>query len=628
MIGYLEEEGVIKNLKLEKVKIAGNEQVGSVAGHSKGFISDCTLSDVTASGVKYVGGIVGIGYDTTIVNSVVSNVTITGEEYVGGVVGTMRDEGGMVGCSLTGESSSVSGHTSVGGLGGDLDGGVFNCSVSNVTVSGHEEVGGVVGKCPISIGCQASNVTIIGLEDEEDDYHEEDVSSRYLGCLAGAIEDSLASCHVWDSSVSGNGEYSIYIGGLVGRAEKSIHDCTVTNVKASGNAYIGGVAGRIEENVYDCTVSTIDITTIGEEITHIGGLVGVIDESVFNCSAMNVTTSGDEYIGGLAGEIEGDASDCTASNVTVSGDEFIGGLTGRVVDNAYSCKVADITASGNKYIGGLAGEIEGDASDCTASHVTVSGTESISGLAGCVEGKYYIINSSVSNNSTVTGDKYVGGLTGRSSSNNIIGCSVSGTSVSGNQYVGGLIGTGRNYCYIFGCNVWDVTVTGTGENNNRVGGVAGSNKGYIVGCYVIGGTNSTSGESGISGISEVGGLVGFCDEGDVIGSYAISTVNGTSMVGGIVGYKDMDPGNITGCYWSGNATGGIGEGQSTTYQTVKVDDFTLWNTTVLSGLNSAVTTWNTTSTDKQCLWEFITNTGSDPTLDPAKIPLLLQSKNN
>jgi len=102
-----------------------------------------------------------------------------------------------------------------------------------------------------------------------------------------------------------------------------------------------------------------------------------------------------------------------------------------------------------------------------------------------------------------------------------------------------------------------------------VGSLVGSLiSGTVTDCYAHGGT-----VTGLPYGSQVGGLIGYCDQdGDrgpsrVIGCYADVTVMGRSRIGGLVGFSD---GEITNCYAMGEVigddqVGGLaGEGRSIT----------------------------------------------------------------
>ena len=125
--------------------------------------------------------------------------------------------------------------------------------------------------------------------------------------------------------------------------------------------------------------------------------------------------------------------------------------------------------------------------------------------------------------------------------------SVSG-SVNGNNFVGGVVGynggTVEN-CYNTGA---------VNSSGNRVGGVVGYNSsiGNVKNCYNTGNIsgNISYNDSG----NHVGGVVGYNDEGRVENCHNIGSVSGNSYVGGVVGWN-ISSGNVTNCYNTGSVKG-------------------------------------------------------------------------
>ncbi len=127
-------------------------------------------------------------------------------------------------------------------------------------------------------------------------------------------------------------------------------------------------------------------------------------------------------------------------------------------------------------------------------------------------------------NVSVTGDYYVGGLSGQGYTCNVTNVSVQGT-VSGVRYVGGLIG--HVYTYFKDC-------TFTGEAScsfDALGGIAGAGDCRAYDCAVY---------ADVTGSNWVGGIVGNGQEGtSAVGCYVKGTVSSDSNyyrgVGGIAG---------------------------------------------------------------------------------------------
>ncbi len=143
-------------------------------------------------------------------------------------------------------------------------------------------------------------------------------------------------------------------------------------------------------------------------------------------------------------------------------------------------------------------------------------------------------------NPHVTGQTYVGALRSAAYYKTPDNCYVEGGSVTGVSDVGGLVGflnyCDATYCYTT-CNV-------TGES--YVGGISGQ-----------GGSVTNSYSSGdISGTSSVGGISG--QGGSVTNSYSSGDISGTSSVGGITG--DTNGSRLTNCAVYGTVNGSTATG--------------------------------------------------------------------
>ena len=133
-----------------KIDQSGTDNVGLIGRlGSGGKVQDVTLTEVNVTGGTYVGGIAG-QTDGTVENCSV-NGTVTGQNQTGGIVG--RNFSTISGCSAEG---TVTGNTNVGGISGlcvpnydtgtgSLIGSTIEGCHSTAAVSGISSVGGVLG---------------------------------------------------------------------------------------------------------------------------------------------------------------------------------------------------------------------------------------------------------------------------------------------------------------------------------------------------------------------------------------------------------------------------------------------------------------------------------------------------
>ena len=145
----LNEEGIVRNLRLENVQINGNECVGGVVADNMGIIQNCSVSgEISANGEK-AGGIVGIAsIGSNIVIDCVNRANVSSKNTsVGGIIGEsytiaancenfgdisgLRYTGGIVGCG--------------GSYGSNNGGRVYNCVNKGNVVCEKVYAGGIAG---------------------------------------------------------------------------------------------------------------------------------------------------------------------------------------------------------------------------------------------------------------------------------------------------------------------------------------------------------------------------------------------------------------------------------------------------------------------------------------------------
>lgn len=138
----------------------------------------------------------------------------------------------------------------------------------------------------------------------------------------------------------------------------------------------------------------------------------------------------------------------------------------------------------------------------------------------------------------IWGNNRVGGLVG-TNQGWIVSCSVSG-SIEGEACVGGLIGVQQSQGET-GWSFADCRI----QANRHVGGLVGENhkSGRMIGCYAKG---------TIRGSIAVGGLIGKTDGGLLVNSYSTAAVTADSFLGGCIGFGKM---YVHLCYWDLQASG-------------------------------------------------------------------------
>ena len=567
--GYV--SGTIKNFNIKNANVSSEltgNNIGIACGYSAGLVSGISVSGyLTAEYFTNVGGVVG---NVTKMKDIVdfgelnSIATVTGKEYVGGVIGFANNETRTSGaakinnCSNKGKVTATGDY--VGGIFGyfkrvDTYNGAYSVlyanelsNEGNVTTTG-SYAGGILGYA------YANNVSSY----MKTCTNNSSVSAKaYVGGIVGKIENiTIDNCDNTGTTVSAKfiteDNSKAYLGGYVGYGY-SVKNCNNTvNIDYTYEAfYVGGIAGYLTNVTSSCSNSGV---INAPKASYVGGIVGYIYNTVPGSytelyNTANVT--GKEYVGGIMGslyEYTGNNSttkigNCdNKGNITASGD-YAGGLFGSIkrVDNyngAYSVIYANelsnegtVTTKGN-YVGGIAG-------------YAFAGKNSNSYMKTC------------SNNSSVEGKAYVGGIVGKIENITIDNCDNTGTTVSAKfitednskAYLGGYVGYGYS---VKNCNN-TVNIDYTYEAF-YVGGIAG---------YLTNVTSSCSNSGVINApkASYVGGIVGYIYN-TVPGSYTelynTANVTGKEYVGGIMGSLYEYTGNnsttkIGNCDNKGNIT--------------------------------------------------------------------------
>lgn len=213
------------------------------------------------------------------------------------------------------------------------------------------------------------------------------------------------------------------------------------------------------------------------------------------------------------------------------------GLFGYVSDAVFTdIDLQDVDITGNMFVGGLSGLVI----DVSISGVSLSGevnatTDYIGGLIG------YMTDGQVEDShfsGIVNGSRNrVGGLIGQALNGEFTNSSVEGEVNINDRYGGGLIGVLRDglveYCY----------VSGEVNGSREVGGLIGQNRASVRHSFFTGTLTS-------DGI-DVGGLIGK-NFGDIIGCYSDAAATGHINIGGLIGDHQ---GTITDSYSAGTVGG-------------------------------------------------------------------------
>ena len=277
------ESGVVKNLKLDDVRIFGANYVGGITGLSFGSITDCEVSGnityVPANDYQvYIGGIAGRG-SLDKCNSAVE-IKVFGFNstcYVGGLAGYST-------------SKSIPDSSNTGNI-------IVKTTIRNSNNSTY--VGGLVGYGYSSNTITSSYNTGAITVDSGGVY-------TYVGGLVGSGYSITSSYNT--GSITVDSVAYTYVGGLLGNGSSGItitssyNTGAITVDRGNSSTYVGGLVGS--GSSITRSYNTGDITVDSGSSTYVGGLVGDGSsiKSSYNTGAITVNGRGSStYVGGLAG---------------------------------------------------------------------------------------------------------------------------------------------------------------------------------------------------------------------------------------------------------------------------------------------------------------------------------------
>lgn len=269
-----------------------------------------------------------------------------------------------------------------------------------------------------------------------------------------------------------------------------------------------GFKGNFDGGGYTIRNLTIDAPEVAG-----AGLFGVLAEGkvVRNVELVDVSVRGRTGSGSVVGLNFGTVYNCHASGA-VQGRYAAGGLVGSNAGTV-SWSHASATVDGDMAVGGLVGEQNASVFMSYATGAVTAG-RGAGGLVG-FNTRGRVISSYASG--AVTGGKDVGGLAGINT-NALIANSYATASVTGTEVnAGGLVGFNSL------SRIYNVYATGTVKGNEAVGGLIGNNNGSVMQGYSI---------ARVSGVRQVGALVGKNADGTIGRSYWVSALSGQQRPSG------------------------------------------------------------------------------------------------
>jgi hypothetical protein len=294
-----------------------------------------------------------------------------------------------------------------------------------------------------------------------------------------------------------------------------------------------GTAGQLAQ-VADCPLGatyrqTADITWNG---TWTG--IGTSDDPFTG------TYQGDGHsITGL--RIQGDtvafisrAVNATVSSLTLTDVDVDGGQrSGAVVGYGTGTTLNDVHAGGtvsaqtDNCAGGLVGQLEDGTITGSSFEGTVTGAfERVGGLLGCAD-TVDLVDSQFDGD--VVGRYAISAALGYGDATNIVDVHAAGTVTAAEGCLGGLVG-----------ETYTATMVRRSSFEGTITAPAGDWVGGLAGCIGGGVMEQSVFRGVVVGRAEVGGLGGWVAGTEIMDSYAVGDVTGSAKVGGLAGSSDLD----------------------------------------------------------------------------------------
>lgn len=559
--------------------VAGASNIGGLAGTNLGSIAD-SYATGTVSGANSVGGLVGRA-DTGTVSSSYATGSVSGANYAGGLVGYS---------AVTVSNSYATG--AVTGSGGGYDtGGLIGQSIGTVSdsyatgnVFGISRVGGLIGNNNAGgIGNSYATGAVQG-------------TGNSLGGLAGYSSGNIGSSHA-TGSVTG----PTYVGGLVGYNAAAVSNSYATGSVTGSSADAGGLIGQ---NAIAGSANNTYATGSVIGVSRVGGLVGNnTDGSVSNSYSSGTVSGTGNTQGGLIGFASGTVSNSYATG-SVTGVTYVGGLVAyslnATITNGYAS--GNISGSGS-YIGGvlgyrdsgtsisntywnLAGNAAGVGSGATTGTTSLTTAQmqsaaNFTGFAfttttGATGNNWVMVNGDGSLNGSTSGGTYPMLASEYSTTiDNTHQLQLMAMALASSYSLGRSVDAAKT---VNGTDVWGTAgfvpvgnaatrFTGTFDGQNYTIGNLTINRPASENVGLIGAANAAVVRNvglvsaNVTGLNNVGTLLGFNELGTITNSYATGSLTSSGQnIGGLIGWSN---GTITsshaevGVSGSGGFVGGL-----------------------------------------------------------------------
>jgi len=602
---------------------------GGLVGRNIGYSSiiNCySTIDLISTNAQMVGGLAGINEDNSTIENSFSTGEVTGGLYIGGLV------------SLNTENSTISNCYSTGNVSGPFSAGLVTQNLVNSTISNCYSSSDVQGNWTSGFLLENTSATV------ENSYCTGSVTGENTeGFLTWSENSSCTDCF-WDMEASGQ----LTSSGGTGKTTLEMQDAatyadiTTAGLNSPWDFYSNPYDDEANDDVWGMNLNENNgypflswqglenqAMPYGEGIEADPYQIATLDNLLWvstnssswsshfiqtaNIDATDTqnwnSSEGFSPIGiGLRNFFLGsyDGQDFAIDNLYINRpEEGFQGLFGSILDEAIikNLYLNNIQLTGEYFVGGVSGNNGGALIENCFVSGSINGTN-CGGIVGFCEAAEI---TDCINYANINGD-ICGGIVGYGYGSIIKNCINHGNIIGiGRNYLGGITGSiYADFMIIECCNY------GAIEGDSLVGGLAGDITGRVI-------IENSFNAGNVAGDTKIGGVVGYLqnqtnpNNGYISNCYNKGSVSGLHKTGGFIGECIFDY-NIENCYSSGSVTGStetggfIGSNSSNSIQSCFWDMETSGQLTSFGGTGLMTLEMQTHSTFTDAGWDFVYET--------------------
>ena len=294
-----------------------------------------------------------------------------------------------------------------------------------------------------------------------------------------SIEEGTYQNYRLMADIDFSGKTNIKNNITVNRLEAESKIYTLKNIELEFNAENMGLINNVKTSIKNIGFENITLKNTKGSGNYFGIIAtntGDVQNLRFN--QITIEAEGMNYVGMIGNATQGNIEEINLQNVHVKGVQRIGGLIGNVNVSLGNTRLSNIlgdnvTVEGTgNYVGGIFGY---NLSNIVVYNLTVENSNIIGekDFVGGISGYCPILNFEklTVNNTNITGNSYVGGISGQITNGKNIQINSSTVNATG-SYIGGIAGSSQGGTDIY-FSVKDITINAPSLNSEYIGGILG-----------------------------------------------------------------------------------------------------------------------------------------------------------